>query len=134
GAICATCVWLLMRYDDNRARALAVVVSFSLLIRSRGLTSGWQRASALVPALLGLALFANHLGDQADPGYRILAVTVMVTTAAVLLASSRCLPGRRLLPYWGRSADIVEYVFAIAMLLLLFWVFDIYQWARGLAG
>jgi type VII secretion integral membrane protein EccD len=135
GVICTTCAWLLTRYDDNRAQALAVVVSFILLIRSRGLTSGWQRASVLVPALLGLALFAIHLGDDdADPGHRVLVVAVMVITAAVMLAFSRLLPGRRLLPYWGRIADIVEYVFAIGMMLLLLWVFDVYQWARGLAG
>jgi len=134
GLVCTTCIWLLTRYDDNRAWALAVVVSLILLVRSRSLTSGWQRASALVPALLGLVLLAIRLGDQPDPGDRILAVAAMVTIAAVMLAFSRLLPGRRLLPYWGRIADIVEYVFAIAMLLLLLWNFDAYQWARALAG
>jgi len=134
GTVCTACIPLLLSQDDARARGLAAAVCFVFLIRSRGLTSGWQRASALVPALLGLALLVLHYGGHPDPDNRIVAVAAMVGTAATMLALSRAMPGRRLLPYWGRIADIVEYVFAIAMVLLLLWLFDVYQWARALNG
>ena len=103
-----------------------------LLIRSRSLTSVWQRGSVLVPGLLAPTMLVVHLG--ASPEYRMAAIAVFIFVAGVMLAYSRVLPGRRLLPYWGRIADVFEYLVAVGMVLLLLAVLGAYQWARAIAG
>jgi type VII secretion integral membrane protein EccD len=121
---------------DHRwpATALVVSVSLVLIIRARGLTSAWQRAAVLVPAVVGLSVLAVSWGNHTEPATRTLLVPGLLMTAGILLAFSRTMPGRRLLPYWGRIADIFEYVFAIATVILLLVVFDAFTTMRAMAG
>jgi type VII secretion integral membrane protein EccD len=134
GVVC--CAGVMVVVPDGRWSALGLVIAVSLVltVRSRGMTSAWQRASALAPALLGWALVIVHLADRSDAQGRLVAVTGLIFTAGFMLAFSRIMPGRRLLPHWGRLVDIFEYVFAIAVVLLLLAIFDAYQWARAMAG
>jgi type VII secretion integral membrane protein EccD len=125
---------VLARDNSWKAIALVAAVSLVLIVRSRGLGSAWQRASALVPAVLGPALFALYAGTGPDPGTRMLAVIGLVVIAGLMLVLSRAMPGRRMVPHWGRLVDFFEYVFAIAMVVLLLAIYDAYQWARSIAG
>ena len=43
-------------------------------------------------------------------------------------------PGRRMLPYWGRAAELAHTVFAVALLPLSLWVAGLFGWLRGLFG
>ena len=88
----------------------------------------------LLPALVGLAVLALEVADRMDPATRTLFVPGLLMVAGILLAFSRTMPGRRLLPYWGRVADIFEYVFAIATVVLLLEVFDAFMTMRAMAG
>jgi type VII secretion integral membrane protein EccD len=134
GTVSTAAVVILVRHGGGVAYGLVACVSAVLLIRSRGLTSAWQRASTLLPAVTGLAIMAIHFAAHPDQQRRLLALTALLSLAGILLAFSRLLPGRRLLPHWGRIADVVEYLVAGAVMLLLLALLDAYQWARALAG
>lgn len=42
------------------------------------------------------------------------------------------LPGRRLVPYWGRAVDLLHLLFAIALVPLALLVTGLYGYLRGL--
>ncbi|MFI0793263.1 type VII secretion integral membrane protein EccD [Micromonospora rubida] len=134
GAICTLGLTVLAPARGWAPAWFVIAVLGVLAIRSRGLSSGWQRAATLLPVLTGGSLLTIRLAGRSDTTASALSVIGLLVLAVALLAMSRALPGRRLLPYWGRIADFVEYVFAIGMVLALLAVFDAYQWARAIAG
>jgi type VII secretion integral membrane protein EccD len=134
GVVCAAGTVVVARAHGWDATTWIGAVSLVLMVRSRGLTSGWQRAATLAPALLGPAALAVEVGNRADPLLRMAAMPGLLLAVGIMLACSRALPGRRLLPYWGRIVDAFEYVFAIAMVALLLELFGVYGWARAMAG
>ena len=79
-------------------------------------------------------IIKNNLRTAGMLGMRTLLVPGLLMAAGILLAFSRTMPGRRLLPYWGRIVDIFEYVFAIATVVLLLAVFDAFTTVRAMAG
>ncbi len=135
GVICATCIAVIAPTGRTPEFGLVFAMSLVLMTRARGLTSGWQRSSALLPAVLGPLLLAVGVGTHAPvPETRMLVLVGLLSAGAVALLLSRSMPGRRLTPYWGRLVDFFEYVFAIAMVLLLLASFGAYGWARAMAG
>ncbi|GGM03876.1 type VII secretion integral membrane protein EccD [Dactylosporangium sucinum] len=134
GAVVTVAAAVLVEHGGGVACGLVAAISAVLLIRARGLSSAWQRISALLPAVTGLTLMAVQFAANPDAMRRLLALTGLVFLAGSLLAVSRHLPGRRLLPYWGRIADVAEYLAAGVVMVLLLALFDAYQWARALAG
>jgi len=133
GAVCGTSVVILMRAGGWAAIGLVCAASLVLLLRTRALLSAWQRVGTLSAAVLGLSLLVL---SAADSGWLVRVVwlvgMILAAGGAVLLA--HFMPDRRLLPYWGRIADIAEYLAAIAMLPLTLAVLEVYAWARALAG
>ncbi|MFE2473686.1 type VII secretion integral membrane protein EccD [Streptomyces mirabilis] len=106
-----------------------------LLLRSRVLLGGWQRLATLAPAVLGLLLLAAHFAATLTPAVRLSAgLGGLAAVAAALLVGSRRLPGHRMLPYWGRGADIAETFTALSLMPLLGQVFGLYGYIRDLVG
>jgi len=134
GVICTVALVLLARTDSGAAPWLVVAISVVLLIRSRGLRSAWQRMANIVPAVLGLALLTNTLAAGAGWPARAGLAAALLAVAALAVALADAMPGRRLLPHWGRIADISEYLAAIAVLPLTLAVLGVFGWARSLAG
>jgi hypothetical protein len=54
--------------------------------------------------------------------------------AGGLTAAALTVPGRRLLPYWGRAADILHSVLAAALIPVLLLDLGVYHALRGLVG
>jgi type VII secretion integral membrane protein EccD len=120
--------------DGWAAPALAVVVALVLMLASRPMTSGWHRLALLVAAASGLVGTAVQLSIS-DETVRLLVPAVMVPlgiAASVLIA--RFIPGRRLMPYWGRIGDMTHIVAAVAMLPILLAVLDVYSRVRAIGG
>lgn len=134
GAVATVGMVVLGRDPEPPARWLVGAVSLVLVTRSRSVTSTWQRGALLLPAVLGTVLVAIPLADQPNPFARLMVTTLLLTAAGLFLALSHSMPGRRLLPYWGRFVDIGEYLAAAAAVLILFDLFGTYQWARALNG
>ena len=134
GAVCTVGAVILVRRGGSVDAWLVAAVSCSLMLRARGLSGGWQRAALLTPALAGPAVLIWAICNDAAPLARAVGLVGLILVAGAMLAYSRTMPGRRLLPYWGRLADVVEYIVALAVVLLLLGVFDAYHWARAMAG
>jgi len=134
GAVCAGALAVLARAEGPTAAALVVAISWVLLIRSRGLRSAWQRLATILPAVLGLALLTTGLAAGAAWPAPAGATVAALGAAALAAALAHAMPGRRLLPYWGRLADIAEYAAAIAVLPLTLGVLGAFGWARALGG
>jgi len=134
GAIVAVALALLAPAGGATAVALTLAICGVLLLRARAMTSAWQRLSAVAPALVGLGLLALHFAGNPAWPVRVCWLAITLGAAGVAVAFARVLPGRRLLPYWGRIGDITEYVVAIAILPLTLAILGVLGWARALAG
>jgi type VII secretion integral membrane protein EccD len=135
GAICALCLVPLAAAPGWAPTALALVACTVLLLRSRVLLSAWQRMAMIVPAVLGLLVLAFHCAQALSFQQRLaFEVGALLAFAACLLAASRALPGRRVLPYWGRAADLAETLTALGLIPLVFQVLGLYAYVRGLTG
>jgi hypothetical protein len=58
-------------------------------------------------------------------------VSGLLVVAGLLLAVARILPGRRVLPHWGRIADLSHTATAIAVVPLVLAVVGVYARARS---
>jgi len=132
GAVASVSLVILVRTDGRASLTLAGAVSLLLLLRARALLSAWQRIGTLLPAIVGLGLLARHFGTTQGGLVGWVGGLVLVAVGAVVLAHQ--MPGRRLLPYWGRIADIAEYLATIAVFPLTAVLFGLLGWARALAG
>jgi type VII secretion integral membrane protein EccD len=134
GAVAATGLALLAPVGGFTAVALTLAMCSVLLLRARAMTSAYQRLATLGPAVLGLAMLILHFAADPNPLVRMYWLVITVGAAGVTAAFARLLPGRRLLPYWGRIGDIAEYIVAIAILPLTLGLLGVFGWARSLAG
>lgn len=120
--------------DGWSGPTLAAVAALVLLLASRPMTSGWHRLALLGAAVAGVAGVAVHLA-VADATVRLLLPAAAVPVGvlgSVLIA--RHLPGRRLMPYWGRVGDLLHVVAGIALLPVLLALLDVYDFARAIGG
>ena len=135
GAAQAVLLPVLVFTGDGWGRALALLLGVVLLLRSRHPSTMVQRWAVLVPA--GVAVAANVVSFAAgqSPEVRLLVlVPALFGASALLLLGGRRLPGRRMLPYWGRAVDIFETLTAVAALPVLLQVLHVYSFMRALAG
>jgi type VII secretion integral membrane protein EccD len=135
GTVSAFCLERLAQTPGWAATTLAFVACAVLLLRSRVLLSAWQRMAMVVPAVLGLLALALHLAQPMPVAQRLtVEVGGLTVLAALLLIGARTLPGRRLLPYWGRAADISETLTALSVIPLVLQVLGLYSYVRTLTG
>jgi type VII secretion integral membrane protein EccD len=134
GTVTAAGLALLAPAGGATQTVLTLAVCGVLLLRARSMAGAWQRLSALVPALAGLGLLVVHYASGPAWLVRLYWLVVVLGAAGVAMALARVLPGRRLLPYWGRAGDIAEYIVAIAIVPLTLAALGVLGWARSLAG
>jgi len=94
----------------------------SLPVRRRGLTGLLAIAVVLV-----LAACQDLLG-------RLLLLTGVALVGVVLIVTGWTVPGRRLVPYWGRIADILHVLLAVALIPLMLQVIGVFAAIRAIAG
>jgi hypothetical protein len=120
-----------------RGWAIDTLISSIALVRLltlRPMTSAWHRLALAVPAVAGLlALLLSRLA-QAEQLRLGIVVAGIPLCGVMLFFAARQLPGRRLMPYWGRIGDIVQLLATIALLPVLLWVLGIYSYARAMGG
>ncbi|MGP4014267.1 type VII secretion integral membrane protein EccD [Saccharopolyspora sp. 5N708] len=134
GAVSAGSVIVLSTGAHWDATVLLGVLGAAFLLRGRALTSVWQRVSVLVPGAVALAaLTVSWSARLPMSGRLVLLAAVWLIGGALGIVAGR-IAARRLLPIWGRLADIGETLLTVAMLPLLGSVVELFAWARALAG
>ncbi|KAB1140905.1 type VII secretion integral membrane protein EccD [Streptomyces luteolifulvus] len=134
GAVCAACLTLLAPAPGWAAAALAAVLSLLLILHVREVGSRWQRLALILPGVYGLTLLATGWALSFGPTGRLGLLTGLVAAAAALAIISWTLPGRRLLPYWGRAADLLHSALALSLIPLALTEAGVFAWARALNG
>ncbi|MFB7054895.1 type VII secretion integral membrane protein EccD [Streptomyces vinaceus] len=134
GAVCAAALAPLALHPDLPEALTAAVLSLLLLSHGRGLVSVPQRLALVVPGLWGAVLLGATAGAEAGPAGRPLLLAGVFAAAAVLAVASWTVPGRRLLPYWGRAAELLHSALAIALIPLALWFLGVFGALRSLGG
>ncbi|WP_037902546.1 type VII secretion integral membrane protein EccD [Streptomyces sp. NRRL S-350] len=132
--VLALCLATLAAQDGWAPTALTCALSLLLLLHARGIGSIPQRLAVLVPGALGPALLTAHLALGQTPAARLGLLAALLATAAVLATASWTIPGRRLLPYWGRAADLLHTLAAVTVLPLALAAAGAYHALRAIAG
>ncbi|GJF33005.1 hypothetical protein KNE206_57050 [Kitasatospora sp. NE20-6] len=134
GAVSLVCLTFLSGGSGWGMPVTAADLSVLLLLHGRAIGSLWQRLAVLVPGLYGLTLLAGRLGLQSTWNGRMALLAALLGLAIVFCTVSWTVPGRRLLPYWGRMADLLHTLTALALIPLAFQATGLYQRMRGMSG
>ncbi|MFE5917674.1 type VII secretion integral membrane protein EccD [Streptomyces sp. NPDC056468] len=134
GTVAAAALVVIAQHPDLPEVLTAVALSLLLLLHSRGLVHIGQRLTLAVPGVWGLLLLARAWAVDSDGDGRLVVFAVLLGAAAALVIAAWTVPGRRMLPYWGRAAEIAHTGFAVALLPLSLWVAGLFGWLRGLFG
>ncbi|MFF2410044.1 type VII secretion integral membrane protein EccD [Streptomyces sp. NPDC058092] len=134
GVIAAAALVVLAEHPDLPEVLTALALSLLLLLHCRGLVHIGQRLTLAVPGIWGLLLLARAWAVDSDGDGRVVVFTVLLAAAAGLVTASWTVPGRRVLPYWGRAAELAHTGFAVALLPLSMWVAGLFGWLHSLFG
>ncbi|MEU5281059.1 type VII secretion integral membrane protein EccD [Streptomyces asoensis] len=130
--VCAVCLLGLSHRPTLPAVLTTSALSVLLVLHSRGLGNTLQRLSLVAAGVWGGALIVSDTASSTDTFTRLLLAAGLVAAAAALAIASWTVPGRRLVPYWGRAAELLHSTMAISMLPLSLWVLGVFGWLRAL--
>ncbi|HWU08510.1 MAG TPA: type VII secretion integral membrane protein EccD, partial [Streptomyces sp.] len=134
GTIAAAALVVLAENPDLPEVLTGLALSLLLLLHCRDLVHIGQRLTLALPGIWGLLLMARAWAVDSDADGRVVVFGVLLAAAAGLVTASWTLPGRRVLPYWGRAAELAHTALAVALLPLSLWVAGLFGWLRGLFG
>ncbi|MFF1699711.1 type VII secretion integral membrane protein EccD [Streptomyces sp. NPDC058257] len=134
GTIAAAALAVLTQSPSLPEVLASLVLSLLLLLHCRGLVHIGQRLTLTVPGVWGLLLLARAWAVDSDGTGRLVVFAVLFAAAAGLVVAAWIIPGRRVLPYWGRAGELAHTLFAVALLPLSLWVAGLFGWLRGLFG
>lgn len=125
----------LLASNTWRAGFLCLAVSVALLLRARAFVGLTQRLVLLLGGCaIGLATVAELLLKLAGPAQILVGVAVAVIVTVVLAQYAAAFASRQISPFWGRIADIVEWLSLMAIIPLVLWNMDLFAFALGLFG
>ncbi|MGW3980199.1 type VII secretion integral membrane protein EccD [Streptomyces mirabilis] len=128
--LCTAAAVLLVRAPGWSSPLLALLLGATLLLRAWSQTGIWQRVPTLAAgALTLLVVLSDNWSGMLGP-FGVTAV--LLVAACLLLAGTRRLPAARLLPVWGRTAELLEPLTTIVLVPLLLQTLGVYGWARML--
>jgi len=131
----AAVAMVLLAADGGWAAAtLILVTAVARLTAARTMTSGWHRLAQAVPAVAGVVTLAGFELAALDPTVRLAALPVVLLLTVPVLVIGRKMPGRRLMPYWGRIGDVLQLLTTVAMVPILLAELGVYAYARSLGG
>lgn len=134
GSATAGCLALLAAQPTWPARLLTATAVLLVALHARVMVSAWQRLAAVVPACCGGLVLTVSVTGNLGPAGRFVMFGTLLAAAGLLYAGSALLPGRRLVPHFGRAADLLQSLSAAALLPLVLWVLDLYRVALGWWG
>ncbi|MEU6537080.1 type VII secretion integral membrane protein EccD [Streptomyces sp. NPDC047000] len=134
GLVSAGCLLALVRQPALPEALTAGVLSALLLLHGRGMVNVRQRLALVVPGVWGVLLLVLRRAAALAPADRPALAAGLLALAAGLAVASWTVPGRRMLPYWGRAAELLHSLLAIALLPLTLWVLGVFGALRAING
>ncbi|WEH43411.1 type VII secretion integral membrane protein EccD [Streptomyces sp. AM 2-1-1] len=134
GTVGLVCLTALSLAGTLAATLTAAVLALLLLLHGRGLGNVWQRLALTGAGAAGAALLLLAAAVRISSTDRLVLLAGLLATAAVIAIASWTVPGRRLVPYWGRAAELLHSTAAIAVLPLALWTLGVYDFLRSLNG
>jgi type VII secretion integral membrane protein EccD len=134
GILCLPCLTGLLVSADPAEICTVIALSLLLLLHSRGLGNVWQRLALTAAGAWGAVLLTFAAARAVDAGDRLALTAGLMGLAVVVIVASWTVPGRRLLPYWGRAAELLHSLAALSLIPLLLWSVGLYGYLRGLNG
>jgi type VII secretion integral membrane protein EccD len=134
-AMSALSATILVTTPGWASNVLVVLGAALQLVRTRLLRGVVQRLAVLVSGVYLAALAVVRNLAELPPTLAVfLAVGVLLAVPVAMLASAQWISTRILPPYWGRAAEIVEWLTCAALLPIAAVSLGLYSWARGLGG
>ncbi|MFL1379617.1 MULTISPECIES: type VII secretion integral membrane protein EccD [unclassified Nocardiopsis] len=116
------------------AISLCVVTALVVLLQTRGMASARQRFSHTAPPVAAAVALVLYLTREPE-GFTVLtAMLVLAAVAGALAVLSWSVPGKRMLPHWGRAAEIFQAVLGVAVVPLVLGLFGVYGLLRAIGG
>ncbi|MFQ6144468.1 type VII secretion integral membrane protein EccD [Streptomyces seoulensis] len=134
GAVCALCMAGLARRPEPPQLTTCALLALLLFLHGRSLGTAWQRLGLAVPALLGPILAAVSLAAHHGGGARQAVAAALLLSAAGIVTASWTVPGRRVLPHWGRAGDLLQSVTAFSLVPAVLWCLGVYRMLRSANG
>ncbi|WP_329133365.1 type VII secretion integral membrane protein EccD [Streptomyces sp. NBC_01476] len=134
GVICAACLAGLAHQPRTPQLLAGGLLALVLLLHGRNLGNAWQRLALVLPGALGAVLLTVCAARQHGADGQFGAVAALLAVGVGVTVVSWTVPGRRLLPYWGRAGDLLQSAAAIGLLPSVLWVLDVYADLRGIKG
>ncbi|WP_129294514.1 type VII secretion integral membrane protein EccD [Streptomyces lydicus] len=131
-ALCSGAFVLTAHADGWIGRLFPLVFATAVLLRSKHLNATWQRVPTVLCGVLGLlAGVLAWTASLTSPAGRCALLVGLLIGALLVLVGAWRLPTARLLPVWGRMADILEMLTALALLPLLLQLLHVYAHVRA---
>lgn len=135
GAIGAVALTALHDADGWVPATLSAAICGVLALRFRMLTHTGQRLAVLLPAAYGAGLLTMRMAQAVPASLRLwLGVALLLLIGCGALVAARLLPERQVRPHWGRAAELLESLAAVALVPLLLGVLGVFGLIRGLGG
>ncbi|MEU3186698.1 type VII secretion integral membrane protein EccD [Streptomyces sp. NPDC006923] len=134
GAICAVSMAGMARHPGAAQIVTSALLALLLVLHARNLGTSWQRLALTTPAALGLLTLVIAYATDRGQGARLPAAGVLLLVAALLAVMGWTVPGRRMLPHWGRAGDVLQSVTAVALFPTVLWTLGVYQALRAVNG
>ncbi|WP_411142072.1 type VII secretion integral membrane protein EccD [Streptomyces sp. x-80] len=132
GAVCAASLTALSTGSGWPPFTLGGVLSLLLVLHGRAMNGAWQRLSAVLPGVYGGVLLMLAGIWEGGTAARCTVLAVSLVAGAALVGAAWSIPGRRLIPYWGRAADLLHSLAAAALLPLVLVDLGVLSALRGL--
>ncbi|WP_436942708.1 type VII secretion integral membrane protein EccD [Streptomyces sp. SudanB66_2053] len=132
GLLCIAFLAALVQPFGWPGGCMAGALSLLLLLHGRGMGSTWQRLALLVPGVLGVAALTVSAGLAVSARALLALLVALFAVAAACAIASWTVPGRRLVPYWGRIGELLHSAAAISLLPLALWNLGVFGWLRSL--
>ncbi|MFC8714351.1 type VII secretion integral membrane protein EccD [Streptomyces sp. NPDC057197] len=134
GLVCLVCLAAMAQRPGTAETVTSLLLSVLLALHARNLGTSWQRIALVLPAGLGSLLLTVESARAHGIRGELLGTAALLVAAAFAGVVCWTVPGRRLLPHWGRAGDLLQSAAALGLLPTTLWVLDVYRRLRGLNG
>ncbi|MBV2354903.1 type VII secretion integral membrane protein EccD [Streptomyces sp. J2-1] len=134
GVVCALCLAALATRPGTPQLLTGGLLTLLLVLHGRGLGNAWQRLSLVLPGALGAVLLTVCAALAGGARGQLVAVAALLASGVLVAVVAWTVPGRRILPYWGRAGDLLQSAAAVGLLPSVLWVLGVYADLRGIKG